>query len=156
MHHPLSIENSLKGHSPMYRKTLLSALAMAFVALLAIQTQVLAGGANTSWQKVRADLTGNTAASGKAVYRERMRNGLVEQRFSVEVEDAAPGTIMQVNVNGILFGTFVVNDLGIGELEYRTPAFIDDPGDGDPIPDGFPTLVEGDAITVGILSGVFD
>lgn len=140
----------------MHRRTLLSTLVLAVVAMLTIHTHAVAGGGNTSWQRVRANLSGNTAASGKAVYRERLRNGALEQRFSVEVEDAAPGSIMQVHINGILFGTFVVNDLGIGELEYRTPAFIDDPGDGDPIPDGFPTLVDGDAITVGPLAGVFN
>jgi hypothetical protein len=133
-------------------KTLaLAALALVAVTAVSLSTTAIAGNQH----RVRARMSGNTLASGKADYRERMRNGTLEQRFSVEVEDATPGDVMQININGTLFGTIVIDDLGVGELQYRTPAFIDDPGDGDPIPDGFPTLIAGDQISVGPLSGVF-
>ena len=135
----------------MFRKSMFSLLAIVFAALLA--AQVNAGGQNN--YRLRANLTGPGLASGKAVYRERQRNNITEQRFSIEVEDATPGTIMTVAVNGTTVGMIVINDLGVGELEYRTPQFIDDPGDGDPIPDGFPHLIAGDAVTVGPLSGEF-
>jgi len=141
-----------KGFPSMYRKLLFSVLVIAALALMNVRAQ--AGGSTT--HRVRAELTGNTAASGQADYRERMRKGVLEQRFSIEVEDAVPGDILAVAVNGTVVGMIVINDLGIGELEYRTPQFIDDPGDGDPIPDGFPHLVQGDVCTVGPLSGMFE
>ena len=72
----------------MNRRSLLTSLALTLVTVFTMHTAVLAGGGNTGWQRVRANLNGNTLASGKADYRERMRNGLLEQRFSVEVEDA--------------------------------------------------------------------
>jgi len=135
----------------MFRKSMFSLLAIVIAALWA--AQVNAGGNNN--YRVRANLTGVGLASGQAVYRERQRNNIIEQRFSIEVEDAVPGTIMTVAVNGTVMGMIVINDLGVGELEYRTPQFIDDPGDGDPIPDGFPQLLAGDSVTVGTLSGTF-
>lgn len=137
----------------MLRKTIVPAIVLAVLALAFAhaQTALASGG----WTKVKANLNGAGPASGKAVYRERQHGRVLEQRFSVEVEDAVPGEMMTVAVNGVVFGIIVIDDLGIGELEYRTPAFIDDPGDGDPIPDGFPTLHAGDDITVGPLSGTF-
>ena len=138
----------------MFKKTLSTLAALTVVAMLVVASQANAGG-NNSNHRVRAELGGAGLASGKADYRERMRQNTLEQRFSVEVEDAEPGTIMTVEINGVVFGMFVVNDLGIGELEYRTPQFNDDPGTL-PIPDGFPQLVAGDVITVGTLSGVFE
>lgn len=137
----------------MIRKMLTIVTVLTVMTLLSFSNSAVAGGNNN--YRVRADLNGAGLASGKAVYRERMRQNVLEQRFSVEVEDAEPGTIMTVEINGVVFGMFVVNDLGIGELEYRTPQFNDDPGTL-PIPDGFPQLLEGDVITVGTLSGVFE
>ena len=129
-------------------------MLMTVLAVIALQSAALARGSND--HRVEAELIGNTLASGKAKYRERLRNDdTLEQRFSVEVEDAEPGAMFQIFVNEMLVGTIVIDDLGMGELQYRTPAFIDDPGDGDPIPDGFPTLIDGDTITVGPLAGVF-
>ena len=136
----------------MLRK-LLSLLAITIAVIAAGQVKAIPGGGNQ--YRVRTNLTGATIASGKAVYRERVRgNGQIEQRFSIEVEDANPGTVMAVAVNGVMFGMIVINDLGIGELEYRTPAFNDDPN-VDPIPDNFPHLIVGDSVTVGLLAGVF-
>lgn len=139
----------------MLRKLIFSVLAICMLSAVGIQSQsfALPGGSN---HRVRADLGGRTIASGRAEYRERVRNNQVEQRFDVEVEDATPGEIMAIHVNGLMIGTLVVNDLGIGEFQLRTAAFIDDPGDGDPIPSGFPTLIAGDAVTVGPLSGTFE
>lgn len=135
----------------MLRK-ILPFLALMLALLVATNSNATPGGTQ---YRVRANLDGPGLASGKAVYRERTRaNGQIEQRFTVEVEDAAPGTVMAVVINGTTLGMIVVNDLGIGELEYRTPAFNDDP-DVDPIPDNFPHLAAGNVITVGTLSGSF-
>ncbi|MGP1309667.1 MAG: hypothetical protein ACTS27_05665 [Phycisphaerales bacterium] len=106
--------------------------------------------------RTRAEFAGQGLASGKADYRERSRNNLIEQRFSIEVEDAQPGESFTVSVNGITFGTIVANDLGVAELQFRTAEFIDDPGDGDPIPSEFPRLNAGDVITVGKMMGTFE
>lgn len=136
----------------MLRK-ILPILAILTMLVFAAGVPAHAGGGNQ--YRVRANLNGTSLASGKAVYRERVRNnGHTEQRFTVEVEDAVPGDVYAVAINGTLFGMIVINDLGIGELEYRTPEFNDDPN-VDPIPDNFPHLVVGDAITVGLLNGTF-
>lgn len=102
--------------------------------------------------EVRAQLSGSGLASGKAGYKERVRGSLLEQRFTVEVEDATPGDALTVTINGTTFGTIVVNGLGIAEMELRSVS--DDPGVG-PIPAGFPRIQVGDTISVGALNGTF-
>lgn len=94
-------------------------------------------------------------ASGKAKYRERSRANLIEQRFDIEVEDATPGDTLTVFVDGNMYGTMVVNDLGVAELQFRTAEFIDDPGDGTPIPTEFPRINPGTSISVGDMNGTF-
>ena len=94
-------------------------------------------------------------ASGKAKYRERTQNNVIRQRFSVEVEDATPGDSLSVMIDGVMFGTIIVNDLGVGNLQFRTAEFIDNPGDGDPIPSEFPRIDPGAQITVGGMNGTF-
>lgn len=140
----------------MLKQTLaLVSVLVASAALALVSSSAIAGGNNTEL-KLRADLSGKTLASGKAKYRERMRNNTLEQRFDIEVEDAPAGEQWTVQVNGITFGTIVINDLGVGELQFRTATFIDDPGDGSPIPTDFPRLQPGDMVTVGAVSGAFD
>ncbi|MCB9838727.1 MAG: hypothetical protein H6813_05260 [Phycisphaeraceae bacterium] len=95
-------------------------------------------------------------ASGKAKYREKSNGTVIQQRFSVEVEDATPGDTLTVLVNGNMYGSVVVNDLGGAELQFRTAEFIDDPGDGDPIPTEFPRINPGDSISVGDMSATFN
>lgn len=137
-------------------RTLTLALAgMASTVMVASAAQ-FATAANSNSYRVRAELSGPTLASGKADYRERQRGNVLEQRFSVEVEDFAPDTELAVHVNGMLFGTIITDAFGGGELQFRTAQFIDDPGDGSPIPTDFPRINAGDAITVGPISGSFD
>ena len=139
----------------MFKKTLIAATLIALTAAL-VGVNKPAAAANSNEVRLRAQLTGNTLASGKAKYRERTRGNTLEQRFSVEVEDSTPGDLLAVTVNGVTFGTIVVNDLGVAELQFRTTSFIDDPGDGKPLPPDFPMLMPGDFITVGPdLSGTF-
>lgn len=94
-------------------------------------------------------------ASGKAKYRERSRGKLIEQRFDIEVEDANPGDTLAVFVDGNMYGMMIVNDLGVAELQFRTAEFIDDPGDGTPIPTEFPRINPGASISVGDMNGTF-
>ena len=137
----------------MFRTALLTVLSVAMLAVTTTQTDA---AAKRDDFRLRARMSGNTLVSGKADYRERTRDNTLEQRFSVEVEDAAPGETFEVRVNGALFGTITADDLGVAELQFRTAQFIDDPGDGTPIPTDFPRLAAGDMITVGPVSGAFE
>jgi hypothetical protein len=114
-----------------------------------------AGPARAQSFKTEARLSGDTLASGRARYQERIRGAGMEQRFDIQVEDAAPGEEFVVLINGQMFGVLFASDLGVAELQFRTAAFIDDPGDGDPIPSGFPRIDAGAVITVGPIGGVF-
>lgn len=135
----------------MYRKlaTILSA-----AAVVAVTAPAIAGGVDPI--RVEARMTaGNDQAQAKARYQDRARRNTLEQRFDVEVEDFAPGSELVVTVNGLNVGTIFVNALGVGELQLRTAAFIDDPGDGNPIDTDFPRLQPGDTVSVGPLKGAF-
>lgn len=135
----------------MYRKvaTLISA-----AAVVAVTAPALAGGVDPIRVEARMS-AGNDQAQAKARYRDRARRNSLEQRFDVEVEDFDPGTELVVTVNGMTVGTIFVNGLGVGELQLRTAAFIDDPDDGDPIDTDFPRLQAGDTVSVGPLKGAF-
>lgn len=139
----------------MNRKFALTMAALTSGLTLATAAQ-MGAAANSNQYRVRADLSGKTLASGNADYRERMRGNTLEQRFSVEVEDFAPDTELTVEVNGMLFGTIITDGFGGGELQFRTAQFIDDPGDGSPIPTDFPRINPGDDIVVGPISGTFN
>ena len=132
----------------MFRKFALSVLVLA-TAFLA--TAAIAGGGVD--HRVRAELFDTSHASGKAEYRERMNNGRLEQRFKISIEDAEPGAMLDVFLNGELVGIIVVSPLGQGELDYRTDP---EPGESDPLPSGFPTVLAGDDVSVGSLAGIFE
>jgi hypothetical protein len=140
-------------------KTLLrsTVLALAAMTLVGASTMITATAeAANNDVRVRARLSGNTPASGKADYRERTKKNTLEQRFSVQIEGAAPGAIMPVLVNGAQVGLIFIDDFGLGEIQFRTEVFIDDPGDGTPIPTDFPRLAVGDTVQVGdALFGTF-
>ncbi len=101
----------------------------------------------------RIDLKGRTPSSdnvdAQAKYRERFKNGKLERRFQVEVEDASGVQSFDISVNGQLVGTLTTNNLGRGEFQLRTGAFIDSPNDGQPMPNSFPSLQAGDTVQVG-------
>ena len=130
------------------------ATILSSAAIIAVAAPAIAG----AFQPIRVEARmsgGNDQAQAKAKYRDRMRGNLLEQRFSVEVEDHAPGSEVSVTLNGAFVGTIFVNDLGTGEIQLRTAAFIDDPDDGNPIDTDFPRIMPGDTITVGSLKGSF-
>lgn len=89
----------------------------------------------------------------KSVYRERTRNGQLTVRWKVQIEDFPPGAEVPVALNGTFVGNMFANNLGRAEIQFRT--IVDDPGDGEPLPEGFPRLVAGDTITVGDLSAQY-
>ncbi|MHC4080269.1 MAG: hypothetical protein ACYSU2_03020, partial [Planctomycetota bacterium] len=104
--------------------------------------------------RLRGDLEGDSWLEGNVKYLERFKKGRLLRRFKVEVEDAEPGDVFDVYVNGVFVGEVVINDVDEGKLELRTPAFIDDPDDGEPMPDSFPSLMPGDLVEVGPLSAI--
>lgn len=139
----------------MLKKSLFSLVAlMLTLTFIAPQPDAYAG--NNDY-RVRARMSGSTLMSGQANYRERTKKGVFEQRFNVQVEDGDPGASVVITLNGSMtIGTIVLDDFGFGELQLRTETFIDDPGDGSPIPTDFPTILIGDTVSVGPVSGVFD
>lgn len=128
---------------------------VGLVVMMSLAGLVAEAEARPDDVRFRAELFGDAVTSGHARYRERERNAGLDRRFKVQVEDAPVGTQLEVRVNGELFGVITVNALGRGRLQLRTPQFIDDPGDGDPMPASFPRLGPDDVVTVGSLSGVF-
>lgn len=136
----------------MFKKTICSLIALTFTILLMVPASPALAGNND--YRVRARMSGTTLMSGQAKYRERIKHGSVEQRFSVQVEDGTPGETVTVTLNGMTLGMIVLDPLGRGELQFRTN--VDDPGDGNPIPSGFPTVEVGDTISVGDISGSFN
>ncbi|MEZ6211477.1 MAG: hypothetical protein R3B46_09570 [Phycisphaerales bacterium] len=73
-------------------RTLSLALAGLASTVVVASASQFALAANSNSFRVRANLSGMTLASGSADYRERQRGNVLEQRFSVEVEDFAPDT----------------------------------------------------------------
>ena len=127
---------------------------LSAAAVVAVTAPAIAGGVDPIRVEARMS-AGNDQSQARARYQDRARRNTLEQRFDVEVEDFAPGTELNVSVNGMSVGTIFVNALGTGELQLRTAAFIDDPGDGDPIDTDFPRLQPGDTVSVGPLKGAF-
>ncbi|MFQ5490041.1 MAG: hypothetical protein ACE5GE_04900, partial [Phycisphaerae bacterium] len=97
--------------------------------------------------ELRAALTGSGLPSGNAKY----RLDPDRERFTVEVEDATPGTAHDIAINGEIIGQITVGALGTAEVEFDTNL---EPGKI-PLPDNFPAEVNaGDNVTVGdLISG---
>lgn len=135
----------------MLRRSIALGSVLAAFGLASFSTTAMLGDDRI---RIEARMTaGNDLEQADAKYEERPRNGVINQRFSVEVEDFAPGAVLEVAVEGAIVGTITVNDFGMGELQLRSR--VDDPGDGTPIQGDFPFLRAGDSVTVGPLSGIF-
>jgi hypothetical protein len=106
--------------------------------------------------RLRGAYVSDSEYDGGVRYLERLRNGRLLRRFKVEVEDAEPGEVFDVHVNGVFVGELVIDDLDEGRLELRTHTFIKDPDDGEPMPRSFPSLVPGDLVEVGPLSVILE
>lgn len=107
------------------------------------------------WYKARARMeSSNSRMKGKADYKEREKRGTIEQRLQVRIEKAASNTAYDVFFNDDLIGTVTTNEFGRAELKLRTPEFIRN-NRWQPLPPDFPTVVDGDEISVGDASGTF-
>jgi hypothetical protein len=102
---------------------------------------------DTNLQRYRVE--GEFGNDGGVKYQERFDDGLLEREFEVEIEHQQPNRIFAVMVRGRIVGSIHTNSLGRGRLELRTPAFINDPSDGQPLPNTFPSLRAGEVVTVG-------
>lgn len=136
---------------------MLKNLVLAAAALGLMGATLVTAGGTPAQIRIQGRLTAaKTLASGKATYRDRFRNGLLEQRFKVNVEDMAPGVDVPISINGEPFAIVTTNSLGAGEFQFRTTQFIDDPGDGSPLPSDFPRLTAGTTVSAGPISGVMN
>jgi len=130
------------------RRIVIHSLIAVFLAVPAMPS--LASAADR--YRVNARLFGPTGMRGQARYEEQPKNGSLQRRFKVEVERGTPGAIHQIFVNGDNVGSVLVGPLGIGKFELRTPQHIDSPDDGVPMPNSFPSLMDGDVVTVGSMN----
>jgi hypothetical protein len=119
-------------------------LALGMVALL-LATPATAMAAGTRFE---AALSGaGTSMKGRARYEEVPRRTLVQQRLSVEVQNARPFATFTVSAKGVKIATLTTNALGRAELQLRTNS--DDPKNVAFLP----KLKAGDVVTVGPVSG---
>lgn len=97
-------------------------------------------------QRLRAGLSGGGAESGHADY--RVEDG--RRKFSIEVEDFAPGDY-SVRINGVDVAVISVGALGTAEIEFDSKIELGHT----PFPGTFPAAVQtGDVVDIaGIVSG---
>lgn len=135
----------------MFKSLSVVTLLVAALALFAVSaaTAPSAQAGMLGWTKYIAKLSGNGAFKGKASFLERPREGTIEERFKVEIQHGIPGKKYAVRVNGKKVGYITANLLGKGKLQLRTAQFIDNPGDGDPLPSNFPNVKNGVEVSIG-------
>lgn len=127
------------------RKIATGAALMAFLGL----------GIAHAAEEIRTQtrLKGNRAAagpmSGKAKFNYRLDKA--RRKFSVEIERGTPGDMFDVMVSGVVVGTVLVNELGIGELDYDDTANRTDRDQR--FPRNFPEIDGGEVVQVGPLTG---
>ncbi|MCL4211160.1 MAG: hypothetical protein HRU76_14110 [Phycisphaeraceae bacterium] len=135
-------------------------VAGILIAMLAAMPAVAQGNRpprafTSSWYTTRADLffaNANRTITGQATYRQRLHQGQREQRLQVHVQNAAPLRMIRVHLNGVEIGVIPTDLFGNGLLFMRTNF---DGGVWQPMPDGFPTVLAGDVMTVGRAVGTF-
>ena len=98
---------------------------------------------------LEAPLASGGSLKGKAAYAEEIKGGKLRQKLSFEIQGAIPGAKLDVAVKGVKLGVVTADSLGRAKLELKAGG--DDPG----ALKSLPTLVVGDAATVGGASGKF-
>lgn len=100
--------------------------------------------------KLEAPLSSGGSLKGKAAYTEEvLKNGKIRQKLSFEIQGAIPGVKLEITVKGAKLGQITADSLGRAKLELKAGG--DDPG----ALKSLPSLVAGDAATVGGASGRF-
>ena len=94
-----------------------------------------------------APLSGDGVETGKAEFELEVEGDETELELEVEIEDAEPGSVHDVSVDGVVIGSIEVDDSGHGELELSSE-------DGDDV--AIPEVSADSTVNVGsILSGQF-
>lgn len=129
----------------MFKTAMIAIVALLAAVLVATPSPVAAAAAaKADGIRLLAKLAGNTAATGKADYREFKNNlGQTVRRINVEVQHAPPGAIWGVRHNGVKIGQMTINGLGIGKFSRQS--ITDDPNKQGAVP----AMKAGDKITVG-------
>jgi hypothetical protein len=124
------------------------------------------GGNDANDTEIGAEITlqaVNSSLSGKAEVRFRERSGVVDQKFEVEIEDAAPGITYSMLVyfgsQSVDFGTLTTNQFGEASVEFEIDDNISDRDLAPYLPAGMDVLdidaVEILADGVVVLTGSF-
>ena len=119
---------------------------------------LLAGGliwAGGNELRLEARIEADTSAgdiSGKVKFRQRFDQGSRRQ-FSAQIEGFEPGSMYDVMIAGSVVGKIVVDDTGVGDLNYddNFEPGLDDPASQ--FPSNFPGLDGGESVEIGPLSG---
>ena len=113
------------------------------------QDDVSGSGSSTH---LASSLTGLGREHGETEFESEGDDRGPELQFEVEVEDAVPGTVHDVAIDGVVVAQLTVDALGRGRV--RLSSKLEEPGDL-PIPDNFPANVgPSSVVTVGtIVSG---
>jgi len=123
--------------------------------ILAAMVALLASGLTWAGSELRLEtrLKGSRAAAGPMVGKAKFSNRLdrARRKFSVEIERGKSGEMFDVMVSGVVVGTVMVNNLGIGELDYDDTANGNDADQR--FPRNFPELDGGEVVQVGPLTG---
>ncbi len=135
----------------MYKTLHLRRLVMVFTLVAFVGSSVAAFAGGTEL-RLRGRLMSPATigdVSGKAEY--RLKDG--RRQFSIEIQGFQPGDVFDAMIAGAVIGTIVVDDFGIGDLNYDDNF---EPGVDDPatlFPANFPALDGGELVQVGPLSG---
>lgn len=143
----LAVLGSLAGAAPVKKAVPPSAIA---------RPKSNTANSNTTDIRLTADSNGVAYYSNgkfKSVYRERITPSQVTQTFKFSVEAFTPNAEVPVTINGVQVATAVINPAGGGEFQFS--ASDNNPGNNQPMPDGFPRIRTGDVITIGNVTAVF-
>ncbi|MDX1502456.1 MAG: hypothetical protein R3325_08825 [Thermoanaerobaculia bacterium] len=134
----------------MIRRSKAAVLVLGWI----LATALSAGAALAASElRLESRLRGPREAAGPMVGKVTFRHRLDQARrkFSVEVERARAGQMFDVMVSGVVVGTLLIDDLGVGELDYDDTAGGNDRDRR--FPRNFPELDGGEVVQVGPLTG---
>ncbi len=100
---------------------------------------------------LRIALVGSGTEAGAASFESIPAQGgaAALREFKVEIWNAAPGTVLAIQVGGVHVGTITPNARGFGRLAFET----DD--NSKPFPSNWPGISEGTVVQVGTILSVF-
>ena len=129
-------------------------MAKRLMAIGAMMT-MLSSGVALAGSELRTEtrLRGPRATAGPMVGKAKFsdRQDRNRRKFSVEIERGTPGQMFDVMVSGVVVGTVLINNFGVGEIDFDDTA---GPADRDQrFPRNFPEIDGGEVVQVGPLTG---